>query len=139
VETGAHAGPLCFRPLNQNAVNHTSAPGASVLANATSMFVRPVFPSNFHAAISVGGVAPTKLNTAAPLTPGGLPRLALDVESCSLIFTVQAETETTSSPGALLGTGIGDGDAFTFNPSDNFCPSVTLPSAAAGSSTKADT
>jgi hypothetical protein len=35
VDTGAHAGPLCFRGLNQNAVNHTVAPAAVVLGNTT--------------------------------------------------------------------------------------------------------
>ncbi len=59
VDTGEQAGPLCLRPLNQNAVSQTCAPAASVLANATSIFVTfPAFPSNFQALISVGGVAP---------------------------------------------------------------------------------
>jgi hypothetical protein len=59
VDTGAHAGPLCFRGLNQNAVNHTVAPAAVVLGNCTCTAVLLVFPSNFHADISAGGTAPT--------------------------------------------------------------------------------
>jgi hypothetical protein len=52
--TGAHAGPLCLRPLNQNAVSHTVVPAASVLGNTTSTLVtRPVPPSNFQAPTSV--------------------------------------------------------------------------------------
>lgn len=74
VPTGAHAGPLCLRGLNQKAVSHTLAPGAVPPGKATSITVREVLPSNFQAEVSVGAVAPTKLNTAAPLTPSGLPR-----------------------------------------------------------------
>ena len=45
--------------------------------------------------MSAGGVAPTKLNTEAPLTPGGLPRLLLLAVSCNLTFTVQPKTDMT--------------------------------------------
>jgi hypothetical protein len=42
VPTGMHIGPLCLRPLNQNAVSHTRVPGGLLPANATSSRVRPV-------------------------------------------------------------------------------------------------
>ena len=42
--TGMQAGPLCFRPLNQNAVSHTFAPGTTVLGNTTSTDVQASVP-----------------------------------------------------------------------------------------------
>src|SRR5258706_14660122 len=126
VETGAHAGPLCLRPLNQNAVIHTFAPAGNVLGKGTNPLVFPVFPSNCQAPMSAGGVAPTKVKIDAPGTPGGLPRRVPDVVSCSLIFTVHPLTEMISSPGASAGGGIGVGAERTFNPSASFWASVTL-------------
>ena len=126
VGTGEQAGPLCLRPLNQKAVNQTVVPGALLLANCTSSLDRPVLHSNFHADRSLGGVAPTKLNTDAPLALGGIPRQALDPESRSLIVTVQPNTPTTFNAGADTGGGIGVGDDRTVNPSVIFCASLTL-------------
>src|SRR5439155_21676679 len=56
VQTGEHAGPLCLRGLNQNAVNQTIAPGAVSMGKLTSNVVSPVFPSNFQSLSSAGGV-----------------------------------------------------------------------------------
>src|SRR5215211_7426430 len=61
VVTLVAAGPFCLRSLNQNAVNQTCAPGATVLGKATSIRVREVIPSNFQPSSAVGGTAPTKL------------------------------------------------------------------------------
>src|SRR5438105_10805228 len=74
VQTGGQAGPVSLRGLNQQADSHTVAPAATVLGNTTCNVVRPTLPSNFHRFRSAGGAAPTKLNTLAPATPGGLPR-----------------------------------------------------------------
>ena len=76
--------------------------------------------------MSDGAVAPTKVKTEAPSTPAGLPRLEPVAVSCSLIFAVKPLTETTSSPGAAEGGGIGVGPDRTVNPSVNFCASVTV-------------
>src|SRR5437764_1077994 len=110
VPTGSHAGPLCLRLLNQNAVNHTLAPGAVEPGKVTSTTSRDVLPSNFQSATLFGAASPTKLNKAAPATLIGLPRrVGLD-ESCSRTFTVLPAVETISNPGASAGGGIGEGD-----------------------------
>jgi hypothetical protein len=57
VPTGAHAGPLCLRPLNQNAVSQTRAPAAVEFGNTTPKVALPAFPSNCHDPMSFGGVA----------------------------------------------------------------------------------
>jgi len=69
--TGVAGGPLCLRLLNQNAVNHTFAPGAVVLGNVTFTVVVLMLPSNFQADSVVGDSSPMKLKMAAPLTPAG--------------------------------------------------------------------
>src|SRR4051812_21394759 len=74
VPTGGHAGPLSPRGLNQNAVTHTLAPGATVAGKMISILVRVMLPSNFQPTSVDGATSPTKLNTLAPSTPGGLPR-----------------------------------------------------------------
>src|SRR4051812_46680689 len=75
VLTGVAAGPFAARGLNQNAVSHTFAPGSTEAGKTTFTRVRVMLPSNFQAASVVGASSPTKLNTAAPSTPGGLARL----------------------------------------------------------------
>jgi hypothetical protein len=125
VETGEEFGPLCFLLLNQNALIQTLVPPAMVLGKVTSTFVRLTLPSNCHDEISLGGVAPTKLKSDAPVTPGGFPRFALEEVSCNLIFTVHALTETISKPGAALGTGTGVGAERTLSLRANFCAFVT--------------
>src|SRR5689334_16314816 len=98
--TGAQAGPLCFRGLNQNAVNHTCAPAGTVPGNVTSSVVRPVFPWNVHAVRSSGGVAPTKLNTLAPVTPAGRPRWVGVSAFISRTLAVRPVTDSTATIGA---------------------------------------
>src|SRR4051812_2232184 len=66
-ETGVAIGPLCFRLLNQNAVNQTFVPAGSSLLNARSCTTLLVFPSNCHSVRSAGGFAPTNENRLAPL------------------------------------------------------------------------
>ncbi len=102
-------------------------PAARLLSKAIWIFAtRPVLPSNFHALISAGGAAPTKLKTDAPIVPGGLPRFAPEVLSCNRIVAVTPFTDNTSNPGADDGAGMGDGVARTFNPKLIFCEFVTL-------------
>src|SRR3954471_14230699 len=71
VPTGVDAGPFCLRGLNQNAVNHTFAPGATLAGKVTSTTVFEVMPSLVHPVSTFGGVSPTKLHTLAPSTPTG--------------------------------------------------------------------
>src|SRR5689334_1721760 len=91
--TGRHAGPLSLRPLNQNAVNQTIAPGAVSMGKFTSNVVRPVFPSNFQSLSSAGGVAPTWLNKAAPMHPTGRPRRPAVEASISFTTAVRPLTD----------------------------------------------
>src|SRR5438876_270366 len=103
VGTGAHAGPACLAPLNHIAVSHTLVPPASVSGNSTFRRTLPVFPSNVQLEISEGGAAPTKLNTAAPSTPRGLPRRAVSTESLRRMRTVHPLTTCTISAGGFAG------------------------------------
>src|SRR5687768_10687626 len=109
VPTAVAAGPLWARGLNQNAVNHTLAPGGTLPGKATVNFVSVVLPSNFHAAGSVGAAAPTKLKTLAPSTPSGFPLRVGLAASCRRRRTVFPTAETMSIPGASAGGGKGVG------------------------------
>src|SRR5260221_7913965 len=109
VVTGVAAGPLWSRGLRQKAVIQTFDPGGTVAAKRMSMVVRVGSPSNFQSASSVGAVAPTKLKTAAPATPRGLPRLVGSPARCRRILTVLPTLETMSMSGAVAGGGIGGG------------------------------
>src|SRR4051794_7382585 len=103
-------GPLCLRPLNQNAVSHTFVPASSAVSKFTLILTtRPVEPSNFQSLRSAGEVAPTWLKTDAPKVPGGFPRRAPPA-SRRRICTVHPLTETISITGLVVGAGIGEGD-----------------------------
>src|SRR5437899_2337453 len=122
VQTGVAAGPLKLRGLNQNAVNHTLAPGETVPGKTMLTTVRVVCPSNFQPASVVGASSPTKLKTLAPATPSGLPRRVGLAGSCRRIFTVFPLTETISMSGEPAGAGIGEGSVSrTVNPKSCRC------------------
>src|SRR3954453_20607172 len=103
VVTLSAAGPFCLRSLNQNAVNHTFDPGATVFGKLTEVFTREVSPSKVQPASSVGATAPQKLYKAAPLTPAGLPRRDESPAACRRRVTVLPRTDSMSITGALSG------------------------------------
>src|SRR5262245_56467790 len=126
IPTGLAAGPFSLRTLNQNAVNHTFAPGAVPAGNTMSTLVLLVTPSNVHSDSSVGAAAPMKLNTLAPSTPAGLPRRVGLVSSCRRSLTVFPVVETTSMTGAIAGGGTGVRAGRGSRPSATSCASVTV-------------
>src|SRR3954463_5637763 len=69
--TGVQAGPVCWRSLKYIAVIHTTVPGARSSANGMSTIARVVFPCQVYSDGSVGAVAPTNVQIAAPFTNGG--------------------------------------------------------------------
>src|SRR3954470_17248639 len=108
--TGSHAGPDISRGLFQYAVSHTCEPAGMVAVNSTSKSVRVDSPSVFHAPMSAGGAAPTKLHTEAPRTPSGFARRSESADR-SRIVTVRPSTRTISITGFSVGGLIGDGVA----------------------------
>src|SRR4051812_49234250 len=97
---GVHAGPVSMRSLNHAAQIQTSAPGATLIGKAISKIARVVLPSNLKSAGSVGAVAPTYENTAAPLTAAGFERLPSPAASWRRTFTLRPSTDTMSTAGA---------------------------------------
>lgn len=104
--TGVHAGPLCERGLNQNAVKRTCDPAGVAESITTSTRVRVVDPSNFQRDKSAGGVAPTKLNNDAPFTPAGFEARSNPI-ACRRTFSVRPCAATISNTGDSVGGLIG--------------------------------